>query len=267
MIIPTATLTVTPEHHQQVLDLLEQQGSATQEEVRKALKIGMNFAITLLEDMLGRNLIKPVVRPQRSTLYAKATFNHDPKLVNPTWVRTFKKHFQPGVSATAISVAQQFGLDLESTRATLEEMRKQGTLHGRYVGASVIYSAQSRMVQKQARPEDLERIKNHNPLQHPEAKRTTTTPGTRKPRVTNVSKVVQHLLKTRKNKCPELGDEYLQVVEAADALGVSHINLGRWAARKGYTVRHGTYAWISASDLLNYAPRTSADFLPIEVGA
>lgn len=263
---------VKPEHHQGVLALFAQKSFITRDDIRKGLRISISMASTVIEDMLLRGLIRKIVHDKKPLIvqYVQGGFDHDPSLVRKTWMKKFTQYFQEGGSGTAISIAQQHQLDLDCTRATLEEMRKQGLVHGRFVGAGCIYSGESRMVEKQATPADLERVASGTDkltryLRSNNA--TVTVKAQARRNHTSVKKVVSKLLKSRKNLHPELGEDYLQVIEAADALGVDAVNLGRWANRRGYSVRKGNYAWISASDLLNYNPRHSVDFQPIDVGA
>ena len=144
---------------QTVLDLFKTRESVVSQDIRTLLGCNIGDAHTLLEELIAQGLIQAdTVRS--STRYSKREFEHDANLVRPDWFAKLEDWFTGGKRESATGMARQLGLEIHQMRATLEEMRQDGLLYGKFVGRMCVYSLRQRGTTRQASAEQMHLVHN-----------------------------------------------------------------------------------------------------------
>ncbi|GEM48353.1 MarR family transcriptional regulator [Deinococcus cellulosilyticus] len=131
-----------------VLQLLTTHNSLGGHEIRAELGITTSELQTVLAELIAQGLVQ-TDQLRNSVRYIKREFEHDPHLVHPEWFGQLEAWFAQGGRETVFSLARQLKWKVPDTRATLEEMRKQGLLYGKFVGNMCVYSLRQRGVVRQ----------------------------------------------------------------------------------------------------------------------
>lgn len=134
----TAPWNTTETHRTLVLALLDKNDSVGGADIRHALGCTAINVHLVMDDLITEGHVQSDTRG--SIRYSKRRFTFDVKLVREDWFEGLKRWFQGGKSETAFLVSRQLDLKLENVQATLEAMRQQGWLHGRFVGRMCIYA-------------------------------------------------------------------------------------------------------------------------------
>lgn len=142
--------------HQQgaVLHLLSNHLCLGGNEIRAELGLTANDLQTVLSELIAQGLVQ-TDNLRNAVRYSKREFEHDLDLVRPEWFGKLEGWFAQGNRETVLGVSRQLNLKEADTRATLEEMRKQGLLYGKFVGNMCIYSLRQRGVLLQASAEQM----------------------------------------------------------------------------------------------------------------
>ncbi|GGJ52422.1 hypothetical protein [Deinococcus roseus] len=134
----TAPWNTTETHRNLVLELLNTCDSVGNNDIRQALGCTAGHVHLVMDDLITEGHVQADTRgPIR---YSKRTFTFEERHVRPEWFERLKRWFQGGKSETSFLVARQLDLKWEEVEATMEAMRQQGWLHGRFVGRMCIYA-------------------------------------------------------------------------------------------------------------------------------
>lgn len=147
----------TQEHLDAVMQLLERQESATTEEIRKVLGCPAVAAHGVMEELIAQGFVQTAGKTS-SVRYMKRAFDHDMDLVREEWFEMLKNWFAGGKSESHFSVASQLNLPPREVKATLEEMRRQGMLFGKFVGSMCIYALRERGTTRHVSGTELENM-------------------------------------------------------------------------------------------------------------
>ncbi|GGJ24203.1 hypothetical protein [Deinococcus roseus] len=147
----------TQDHLDAVMQLLDLQESASSEEIRKVLNCPAVAAHGVLEELIAQGFVQTVGKSS-AVRYIKRAFDHDMDLVHEEWFPRLSEWFATGRAESHFGVSSQLNLNAREAKATLEEMRRQGMLFGKFVGSMCIYSLRERGITRQASGAQLEAL-------------------------------------------------------------------------------------------------------------
>ncbi|WP_034340766.1 helix-turn-helix domain-containing protein [Deinococcus misasensis] len=159
------TITITEEQIEKVMALFDHLTMIRKSDIGGALgNNSMNVYRAIVDELINRGMIR-CIQINTSILYERMSFDHDQSDVRKDLMGLLHSHFDGGRSATAASVATELALNINVVKATLEELRKQGKICGRFVGNLCIYAQQERGTVREATPEELQKVGRRDPLQ------------------------------------------------------------------------------------------------------
>lgn len=159
------TIPITEEQIEKVMALFDHLTMIRKSDIGGALgNNSMNVYRAMVDELINRGMIR-CIQINTSILYERMSFDHDQSDVRKDLMGLLHSHFDGGRSATAASVATELALNINVVKATLEELRKQGKIFGRFVGNLCIYAQQERGTSRTATPEELQKAKRTDPLQ------------------------------------------------------------------------------------------------------